>query len=87
MIIKLLEIRNIFPKNILYTQQIDTLGIDIKNTNGMSIMPYGVRNMNREYIKAIPLEDKDTLFSMSIFYRIDNKNPVIPKLLKILKDY
>lgn len=65
------------------TQQIDTLGLTIQQTHGVSIMPYGVRHMDRDYIHAIPISGDDFLLPMCLFYRTDNQNPLIPNFLQV----
>ena len=80
-LLALFDKRQIKPKEIIYIQQVDTLGLDIQQTGGMSIMPYGVRHMGRSYIKTVPLEDSDCTVSMYFYYRADNENPAILKFL------
>jgi len=80
-VLDLLNTRGIKPTTFSYTQQIDTLGMTIKQSGGVCIMPYGVRHMNRSYIRVIPLADDDCLMDMCIFYRADNDNPVLPQLI------
>ena len=81
-ILKLLEARGIKPKHMHYTQQVDTVGMTIKSTGGISILPYCVRHMNRSYIKVIPLEDTDCEIAMCMYYRTDNDNAIIPQFVQ-----
>ena len=83
-ILELLQRRSISPKRIYYTQQIDTLGMTIKQTGGVCVMPYGVRHMNRSYIKVVPLEDQDCVVPMCLLFKTDNENPLIPEFIKIV---
>lgn len=78
--------RQIKPQMIVYTQQVDTIGLTIQQTGGVSIVPYGVRHMDRSYIKTIPLEDSDCIMSMCFFYRTDHENPAIPQFLQASKE-
>lgn len=64
------------------TQQIDTLGVTIKKTGGIGIYPYGVRHMDRSYVKAVLLEDQDTAVPMCLYYSTENGNPLIPLFIK-----
>lgn len=73
---------NIFPKNIVFTQQVDTLGLTIRKTCGISIMPYSLRHMDRDYIKVIPLSGLEFNKKMCLSYRHDNPNPLIPRFIK-----
>lgn len=84
LILNLLERRKIYPQKIVYTQQIDTVGLDVKKTNGICIMPYGVRHMSRDYIRTIPLEDHDCALPMCFYYRMDNNNSAIPVFLQVV---
>ncbi len=65
----------------LYTQQIDTLGMTIKKTGYVSILPMGVRHMDRSYLRFIPLEE-DILYPMYLMWRKDNENPALDLLLE-----
>ena len=84
-IFNLISKRNFKPRRIIYSQQVDTLGITILETGGISIMPYGLRKMKREYIRTIPLEEPDCKIVMSFYYSSDNTNPAIPLFLESVK--
>ncbi len=62
---------------------IDSLAISIYKTNGISIMPESIYNMNRDYLSYIPIVDKEYIIPMSYYYLIDNPNPLIPKFLQV----
>lgn len=79
----LFERHNIRPRQIIYTQQIETLGLTIRSTGGISIQPYCVRHMNREYLLTIPLEGDDLDIPLCFYYRADNPNPLIPRLIQV----
>ena len=82
-ILKVLAKHGIYINNFHYSQQVDTLGLEIQRTNGISILPYCLRNMNRSYLKTIPLSGDDTRIPMCIYYRADNKNHLIPKFVQL----
>lgn len=86
-ILSLFDKRHIKPQAISYTQQVDTLGLAIQETSGVGLLPYGVRNMNRSYLKTVPLEDSDCVLSMCFYYRIDNENPIIPQFIQVAKEF
>lgn len=79
----LLNAHGVYVKNSQFTQQVDTVGLTIQETDGVCIMPYGVRNMNRSYLKAVPISDEDCRMRMCLYYKIDNTNPLIPQYTKI----
>jgi len=82
LVLDLMAKRGFTPKKSIFAQQVDTLGISILETGGISVMPYCLRNMKRNYIKTIPLEDPDCVLNMCFYYRIDNGNPTIPVFLQ-----
>ncbi len=63
---------------IIYSQQIDTIAMDIERHDGISIMPLGVSKMGRKYIKAVPLEGEESKIKICLYYKADNSNPLIP---------
>lgn len=65
------------PKNVVGTQQIDTLGMTMRSCGGVSIMPYETSHMDRSYLRFIPLEDEDCTVAMCLYYRVDNDNPLV----------
>lgn len=77
---------NIRPKRIVYAQQIETLGLTIRSTGGISILPYCVRHMNRDYLITIPLEGDDFDVPLCFYYRADNPNPLIPRLFQVSQE-
>lgn len=81
----LLSRRNIYPDNVSYTQQIDTLGITMLKTGYISIMPYGARHLDRSYLRFIPLLDEDCQLQMCLYYRTDNPNTLIPRFIQEAK--
>lgn len=85
-LLRLLAKRNIHPQRLVYTQQIDTLGLTLQQVGGVAIMPYGARHMDRSYLRFIPLEDADCVLPMCLYYRTDNENPLIPQYIQTAKE-
>ena len=85
-VVDLLKRQNITPDRLEYTQQIDTLGLQVRETGGVSIMPYGVRHMNRSYIRTIPLDGEEYTMPMGLFYLESNDNPAVPLFLEAAKN-
>lgn len=81
MVLSLLEKRNIYPTDFTYTQQVDTVGLSLRKHGGVSIVPYGVRHMDRAYLSVIPLEDEDCMIPMYLYYHFENDNPMIPRFI------
>lgn len=77
---------DIHPKQKVYAQQIETLGLAIRNTGGFSIQPVCVRHMHRDYLLTIPLEGDDFLFPMCFYYRANNPNPLLPRLFQAAQE-
>lgn len=70
---------DVYPKVFYYTQQIDTLGLTLRqHPAAVGIFPYGVRHMDRSYLRFIPLTDESCCLDMCIYYLMDNGNPLIP---------
>lgn len=80
-VLGLLARHNTIPSARIYTQQIDTLAYTIRKTGGVSIIPYGVRHMDRDYVSFVPIDSDDFAYPMSFYYRYDNQNPLIPQFL------
>ena len=80
-LLEILSRRNIYPDKFLVTQQIDTVGLSLRANGGVSILPYGIRHMNRSYLRFIPLEDEDCTVDMCFYYLMSNSNPLIPQFL------
>ena len=81
----LLSNRGIFPKEPIFTQQVDTIGLTIKRTGGVALVPYGVRHMDRSYLKTILVDDDDCEIPMCLYYQTENNNPLIPRFINTLK--
>ncbi len=72
--------------NMIYSQQIDTLPLDLKRSKGISLLPYEVRKIGRDYIKAALLTDGNPETSMCLYYRAENANQLIPAFVKTALD-
>lgn len=81
-LLELLSKRGIYPKEFSISQQVDTVGLSLKKNGGVCLLPYGIRHMDRYYLKFIPLRDEDCLIDMCLYYRTDNDNPLIPQFVK-----
>lgn len=81
-----LQREEVHPKDIVYTQQVDTIGLTIKQTGGVCIMPYALRNLNREYLWTAILDDIGFDLAMCFYYKMDNENPAIPLFLQTCRE-
>lgn len=77
----LLARHNVYPKDISYNYQADTLGLALTRSGGVTITPYGSRHMDRPYLRFIPLVNDDCYTRLCYYYRIDNDNPLIPRFI------
>lgn len=82
---KIMAEQGYYPASTNYTQQIDTLGLALKKKNAVSVMPYGVRHMDRSYLRFIPLDDVNYTVPMCLYYLIENTNPLIPAYIQTAK--
>ena len=73
---------NAIPAKTVYTEQIDTLAFDICETNGVSLMPRHLKSMKRDGLAFVDVNDNGGYIKMSMFYRSDNSNPIIPIFIK-----
>ncbi|SKB24777.1 DNA-binding transcriptional regulator, LysR family [Acetoanaerobium noterae] len=71
----------IFPSIVECCEQIDIIGLTLKQTKGLCILPYSVKYMNRSYLINKPFAEAQFV-DMWVYYRIDNHNPMIEKFLK-----
>ena len=85
-ILRLFATYQIEPSKIVYSQQVDTIGMVIQKSLGISIVPYGLRHMDRDYTKMIPLNKAELTMQTSFYYKIGNNNPLIPLFLRVAKD-
>lgn len=82
-LLDLLASRGIYPGHLRYTQQVDTMGLTIRKGGGVCIVPYGVRHMDRSYLRVIPLEDEDCFFTLCLYYLVEDTNPLIPTFVQV----
>lgn len=75
--------RGIQPPAIYYTQQVDTIGLTIRQTGGICIASYCLRHMKRSYTTTVLLEDADFTLPLCYCYKSDNFNPAIPLFLRV----
>lgn len=85
-ILRLFATYRIEPSKIVYSQQVDTIGIVIQKTRGVSIVPYGLRHMDRHYTTMVPLNQTELTMQTSFYYKVGNNNPLILQFLRIAKD-
>lgn len=64
-----------------FAQQIDTLGITLRECKGVSLMPYAIRRMDRSYPAFVPIEGQQDAVKMCLYYLADNSNPLLPRFL------
>ncbi|MDO5794928.1 MAG: LysR family transcriptional regulator [Turicibacter sp.] len=86
-ILNMLTAKGVKAHQVYYTQQVDTVGMTIKQTGGVCILPYGVRHTDRSYVNAIPLEDSECELNMCIYYSADNENLLIPQFIQAAKSF
>ena len=65
------------------TQQVDTLGPAIRSCDGVALMPYGVRHMDRSYLRVVPIADKECSFEMCLAWLTKNDNPALRSLVQV----
>ena len=77
------EKKGIFPSEMYCCEQVDMVGYVLRQKNGLSILPCGVRHMNRTYIAMRSF--KEQLYTnMLVYYRKDTKNNMVENFLGIL---
>lgn len=81
----LLASRGIYPKEPVFTQQVDTIGLTIKRAGGVALVPYGVRHMDRSYLRTVPVDDDGCEIPMCLYYQSESNNPLIPRFINMLK--
>lgn len=73
-------------EDFVYTEQVDTLGLTIRRTGAVAIMPWCVRHMDRSYLRFIPLDDEECTLPMCLYYLMDNDNPLIARYVRIARE-
>lgn len=78
----ILTTSGILPERFIYTDQVDSIPFSLQETNGVAIVPEHMKNMKREDIVLINIEDEKYFIDMALAYKITNNNPVIQVFLK-----
>lgn len=78
----LLKASGISSVRFVYTDQVDTIPFAVEETNGVSIVPQHMKNMRREDMVLINIENDDYFIDMALAYKISNNNPAIQLFLK-----
>ena len=74
----------VFPSEVIRCNQVDELGIVIQRENGLALMVYGARHMNRPYIVNRPLKE-EYYVDMFVYYRQDTENRMVKELVNMLR--
>lgn len=76
--------KGIFPSEVACCEQVDSLGMLFQQKNGLCILPYSTRHIDRPYLVCRPF--KEPLFiDMYIYYRRDSLNPMVPIFLNAIQ--
>ena len=78
----LLAARGIRPESLVYAEQVSGIGIKVRESGGVCILPWGAKATTRSYLHMIPLEDEDCRFTMCLYYQLDNGNKLIPEFVQ-----
>lgn len=62
-------------------EQVDSVGLTFHNTKKIGVMMSCLDTRERPYIKCIPLEEDALKSPLFIYYRMDNVNPLILKMV------
>jgi hypothetical protein len=79
---KILARKNITVKNEIYSEQVDMLPITIQETDGVYLGAASLRNMKRDGIAFVDIEDHDAYLTISLACKKNNPNPAVRSLLK-----
>ena len=79
---KILVKKGIAINNEIYSEQVDLLPITIQETNGVYIGAESLRNMKRDGIAFVDIEDNDAFLTISLVCKKNNPNPAVSSLLK-----
>ena len=78
----LLAESGIYPRAFHFSPNADTLGLTLRKINGVCVLPYSLRHMDRSYLCVKPLEDEACFIDICLYYRMDNENPLIPAFVQ-----
>ena len=70
--------------SLIPIEQVDTVGMIIHKTKKIGIMMSCLQTQNRPYLKCFPLENEGCQIPLYLYYRMDNHNPLIVKLVQII---
>ena len=85
-LLALLGEHDITPRELHYAEQVDTLGLVIRKTGSVSIVPYGIRHMDRSYLRTVPLEDEDCVVDLCMYYLVENTNVLVPRFVQMARE-
>jgi len=76
--------RNKPESEVLSVPTLESLFLQVRNGNGISLVPYPMAREFGKNCAAIDIEDIDTRFNIVVFWRRDNDNPSLPLFKKLL---
>ena len=62
------------PTRFIFTQNLSTMGLTIRETKGVSILMNCFGNLGRDYLVSVPLSDPGSLLPLYLFRRKDCEN-------------
>ena len=83
---ELLRLNKVYPKEIFYTDSIDTLPYTLCEHNALALEPDCVKNMIKPNVVCIPLNAECSSIPLAVAYHIDNTNLAIPIFTKVVDD-
>lgn len=83
--LRLMAEHHVQPGRILYTQQIDTIGMTLHRSGGVGIVPYAIRRMDRADIRVIPLSNEDCRIPVCLYFRGDDRSALLASFVQHTK--
>ena len=74
MVQKMITDHNILPSRFIFSQNISTLGLTIRQSGGVSILMNCFGNMGRDYLVSVPLSDPGNKLPLYLMRRKDCSN-------------
>ena len=71
---QMIEKYGVSPSRFIFTQNISTVGITIRQTGGVCILMDCFRDLGRDYLVSVPLSDPGCVLSLYLFRREDSDN-------------
>ena len=71
---QMIEKYGVSPSRFIFTPNISTVGIAIRQTGGVSILMDCFRDLGRDYLVSVPLSDPGCVLSLYLFRRKDTDN-------------